>query len=322
MTLPTSAYACASVLPRGPPCPPSAGWIGEPARHADLVGRAGRGRCTWRWADAHRAARDPRASPPATAASRPPWRRSAARLVERGHEVDRLLPQPRADADRVPGDAPGEPAGRARRRSAETLSHTALSVGHAVGHRRARTSPSCSTPPTRPSCRLLRRPGSRWPCTSTGWSGSGPSGVRAGARLLPAGPRRPASMGRCPDRRRPRHGRPPAARPTASSRGLHPLRGAPIVSPGTSAWPRLDARRPGLPPGRRQVRAGEPRRARSWPASRRRGCQLPLVVVGDAPYADDYRARGRGRGRRRSAGPVPRQRLGRRAPRHALRARA
>ena len=61
----------------------------------------------------------------------------------------------------------------------ETLSHTALSVAHLVTT--GPTSHSSSTPPTHPCCRCSARRASRSRSTSTGWSGSGRSGVRPAA---------------------------------------------------------------------------------------------------------------------------------------------
>ena len=143
-----------------------------------------------------------------------------------------------------------------RKRSLETLCHTALSV--VTSRPRGVMRRSSSTPPTRRSCRSCGRAASRSRRTSTGWSGSAQVGPGRQA-LLPAGraPRRP--LVRRPHRRR------------AGHRGLLPRRvrrRRPSRSPTAH---RDDARR------RSDRRAGsESRGATTWwsPASSRRTTSL------------------------------------------------
>ena len=98
-----------------------------------------------------------------------------ARLVDRGHDVVVYC----RGEDRSPGYRGmirvTLPA--LRHRAAETLSHTAASVAHLVTHRSdVALVFNAANAPLLP---LIPRPGSRWPCTWTAWSGSGPSGAPA-----------------------------------------------------------------------------------------------------------------------------------------------
>ena len=169
-------------------------------------------------------ARDAGRARHATAASRPPRRRSVARLVERGHEVVVYCRNPGQVLDRVPGHDAGEPPGRAPPRRRDAVPHR--SVGRARDRcASVRTWPSCSTRPTRPSCRPLRAAGIPVAVHVDGLEWKRAKWGRRGLGLLPLGGGPQRAVGRRDHRRRAGDRRPPAATRTAC-RALHLLRRA------------------------------------------------------------------------------------------------
>ena len=214
------------------------------------------------------------------------------RLVERGHDVVVYC--------RNPGQTQTEYLGMhlvnlpaVRQRAAETLSHTMLSVGHAIPreHPDVAFVFNAANAPFLPALRAARIPvavhvdGLEWKRAKWG---------RAGVGLLPLGGGAQHPLGRCRDRRRPGDRRPPARR-ARRRRALHPLRRPDRDAPTPTRLAELGRAPRAVPPRRRPLRAREPR-----PRDRRRlrgldRRSMPLVVVGDAPYADDYRAQVRAR---------------------------
>ena len=67
--------------------------------------------------------------------------------------------------------------------------------------------------------------------------------------------------------------------------------GAPLIEPGSDRLAELGLEPGGVPPRRRPLRAGEPRRRSSSTGYARSAATKPLVVVGSAPYSDEYTAR-------------------------------
>ncbi len=195
-----------------------------------------------------------------------------------------------------------------RKRSLETLSHTGLSVAHAMRHRPdAAVLFNAGNAPipvlkARGIPTAVHVDGLEWKRAK--WQGAGaallPLG-RAGRRALwsaLSSPTRRASPTTCRDlrRRQPRH-------PVRSS---HPRPGH---RPSRRARPGAGQ----LPPRRGSARAREPRR-RDRRGLRREPARLPLVVVGSAPYGDDHIAEIRSAAgdlghplRRRRVGPGPAQ---------------
>ena len=111
------------------------------------------------------------------------------RLVDRGHEVVVYCRTPVSDPVPTPAAPPCRPSTsgcgwctcpRSATRSLETLSHTGLSVAHLRAHRGRRRDRvqrgELAVPPA-----AARRPASRSRPTSTGWSGSAPSGAAPAA---------------------------------------------------------------------------------------------------------------------------------------------
>ena len=142
------------------------------------------------------------------------------RLVERGHEVVVYCRNPGQTRTQYLGmRLVNLPA--VRHRAAETISHTMLSVGHAI----AREHPdvaivfNAANAPLLPALRAARIPvavhvdGLEWKRAK--W------GVHA-ARLLPLGRGAQHPLGRCGHRRRPRDRRPPARRPRRAARTTSP----------------------------------------------------------------------------------------------------
>ena len=218
------------------------------------------------------------------------------RLAGRGPRGRRLLPHGRAARDGAARPATAGmrlvhlPAVR-RKRSLETLSHTGA-VGRAPAPAPQRDAAlSSSTPRTRRSCRCCGCRGCPVATHVDGleWQRAkwGPSGrryyrmaealaVRWSDALIADAQRHQRLLRR---RVRRRH-------------ELDHLRRAdhrPTAGPDRLAELGLEPRR--LPPRRRPVRAGEPRRRHRRGLPPRARAELPLVVVGSAPYADAYTAR-------------------------------
>ena len=172
-----------------------------------------------------------------------------------------------------------------RRRSLETLSHTAPVRGRTCWPT-ASDAASCSTPPTPRCCRCCALRASRSPRTSTAWSGSAPSGA-APASATTAWPRRSsvrwsdaliADAQGIADYYRDEFGAPTE----------QIAYGAPKIAGGASD----KLAELGLTPRGYHLVV-----ARFEPENhvdvivdgyRRSGAVLPLVVVGSAPYADEY----------------------------------
>lgn len=202
-----------------------------------------------------------------------------------------------------------------RRRSLETLSHAALSVGHQVTHRHD-------------AARRLQRRERRLPARAARgrvpvathvdgleWRRARSGAARAGATTRR--PRRSPYMVRRADRRRRGHRR--LLRPSSVRR---PSR-SPTARRSSTGWTPTRSRASG---SRRAATTwssrGSSRRTRRYRRGyRQSGARLPLVVVGSAPYADEYRAAATApRGRRPRA--VPRWCLGPGPARPGVRARA
>ena len=146
---------------------------------------------------------------------------------------------------------------------------------------------SSSTPPTRPSSPPCAPPGSRWRCTSTGSSGSVPSGA-CGRRATTAGRRLAAPAGPMPSSPM-RSGIVDHLRERAwHPRALHPLRAHPSCAPrpGELAEVGLEAREYHLVVARFEPENHVREIVTGYVSS---SLQKPLVVVGDAAYADRYR---------------------------------
>ena len=242
------------------------------------------------------------------------------RLVARGHEVVVYCRGAEDPSQRTHLGMELVHLPAARRKTLETLSHTALSVAHLVGQRRCRRRDRLQRRQraVRAAAAGSRHPGRR-PRRRTGVEALEVEGRRP--PLLPRGRGHVGAAGRCPDRRRPRHRRLLRRRVRRRDRAARLRR----TGPGRA---RVRARRGARPPSPAST-------TWSWLASSRRttcreivegyhrsDAELPLVVVGSAPYADDYTARDRDGRRGRPADPAARRRLGPGAARRALRQRA
>ena len=188
-----------------------------------------------------------------------------------------------------------------RERHLETLSHTLLSVTHAVVRGRPRRRRRLQRRERTAAARAAARAVSRSRCTSTAWSGSAASGPALGARYYRWAERRSRRAGRRADRRRPGHRRPHPRRRTVASPSTS--RTAPRWSrPGPTGWPPWAWTRSGY---HLVVARFEPENHVTEIVDGLRGVAprtTPLVVVGSAPYDDEYTAQVRDRGRAATRG--------------------
>ena len=241
------------------------------------------------------------------------------RLVGRGHEVVVYCRGAEDPSQRTHLGMELVHLPAARRKTLETLSHTALSVAHLVGtggrrrHRLQRRQRA-----VRAGAACSRHPGRR-PRRRTGVEAREVEGRRS--PLLPGGRGHVGAARRRTDRRRQRHRRLLRRRVRRRRPSCSPTAHRSRTSPGSARVEELGLRPHAVPPGRGPLRAREPRAARSWRATTgpMPSCRSSSSVRRRTPTSTPPRIETRGRGR--PADPAARRRLGPGAARPALRQR-